>query len=107
MCSFPRAANVSHRFLKDNSKVSVARNDLFEKTSDVDWNDGVVPDDGQLKALNSLRDRLTSTLILALPNIGRPYMIDCHASQNVIGVLLLQQQKWVQAKGINSNCRLF
>ena len=39
-----------------------------------------------------MKGRLIEPLILALPKVGRPYMIDCDASKYCIGAVLLQQQ---------------
>lgn len=61
----------------------------MKKTSDVDWNDEVVPDDDQQKAFEILMDRLISLPGLVLPTIGIPCMIHYDSSQNAIEVVLL------------------
>ena len=50
------------------------------------------PTDEQTKAFETLKARLISPAILALPKAGRPYMIDTNASAYQLGATLLQQQ---------------
>ena len=65
---------------------------MLKKDSEVNWDEEVVPTEEQLTAFQKLKEILSSPPVLALPIPGRPYMIDCDASNYAIGVVLLQQQ---------------
>jgi len=62
---------------------------MLKKGEDPDWAN---PTDEQSRAFETLKARLTSPPILALPKVGRPYMIDTDASAYQLGATLLQQQ---------------
>ena len=94
MKSFLGAANVYRRFIRGYADIARPLQDMTKKDSGVDWDgpDEVVPTDEQLHAFEMLKAALTAPPVLALPVRGRPYMIDCDASEYAIGVVLLQQQ---------------
>lgn len=48
--------------------------------------------EAQTKAIESLKQRLTSSPILAPPKHDRPYVLDCDASAYPLGCTLLQEQ---------------
>ena len=50
------------------------------------------PSDDQMRAFETLKERLTSPPVLALPKTGRPYIVDTDASAYQLGSALLQQQ---------------
>ena len=62
---------------------------MLRKVAEPDWNN---PTDAQMEAFETLKERLISPPILALPKAGRPYMIDTDASAYQLGATLLQQQ---------------
>ena len=92
MKAFLGSANVYRRFVKDFAKIASPLSDMLKKDSPVDWNNPIVPTDGQQTAFEALKASLTSPPILGLPQHDRPHMIDCDASEYAVGVVLLQQQ---------------
>ena len=87
--SFLGACNVYRRFVKDYSKIATPLSDMLRKDASNDWHE---PTEGQSRAFEELKARLTSPPILALPKPDRPFMIDTDASAYAIGAVLLQQQ---------------
>jgi len=62
---------------------------MLRKDAVLDWDN---PTTEQLEAFETLKAKLTSPPVLALPKANRPIMIDTDASQYAVGVVLLQQQ---------------
>ena len=62
---------------------------MLRKDAEPDWEN---PTNEQKKAFETLKARLISPPVLALPKAGRPYMIDTDASAYRICATLLQQQ---------------
>ena len=62
---------------------------MLRKNLTNNWHD---PTEGQWRAFQELKARLTSPPILALPKANRPYMIDTDASAYAVGAVLLKQQ---------------
>ena len=89
MKSFLGACNVYRRFIKDFAKIAVPLNSMVTKDASPDWTN---PEPDQEQAFETLKAKLASPPILALPQPNREYMIDCDASSYAIGVVLLQQQ---------------
>jgi len=87
--SFLGAANVYRRFVAGYSGIARPLNGMLKKGVEPDWQH---PSSDQLAAFEQLKRQLTSPPILALPQQGRPYMIDTDASAYQLGAVLLQQQ---------------
>ena len=62
---------------------------MLRKDTEPDWEN---PTDKQTKAFETLKTRLISPPVLALPKGSRPYMIHTGASVYQLGPTLLQQQ---------------
>ena len=62
---------------------------MLRKDAEPNWEN---PSEEQTKAFETLKARLISPPILALPKTGRPYMIDTDASAYQLGATLLEQQ---------------
>ena len=62
---------------------------MTRKNADVDWDR---PTDAQVKAFEELKNGMVSPPVLALPRLGKPYVIDTDASAYQLGCTLLQQQ---------------
>ena len=92
MKSFLGACNVYRRFVKSFAKIAAPLSDMLKKDSLTDWNQTIEPTEDQQEAFDTLKNHLIEPPILALPKPGRPYMIDCDASDYGIGAVLLQQQ---------------
>ena len=96
MKSFLGCCNVYRRFVKSFAKIASPLSDMFKKDSEIDWDQPIVPTEEQQEAFDALKQKLVEPPILALPQPGRPYMIDCDASKYGIGAVLLQQQDATQ-----------
>ena len=87
--SFLGAASVYRRFVEKYSDIARPLNSMLRKDAELDWDN---PTDAQMEAFETLKERLISPPIPALPKAGRPHMIDTDASAYQLGVALLQQQ---------------
>ena len=92
MRSFLGACNVYRRFVKAFARISAPLSDMLKNDSETDWDQPIIPTEEQQEVFDTLKSRLIEPPILALPKMGRPYMIDCKASQYGIGAFLLQKQ---------------
>ena len=79
--------------MKACARISAPLSDILKKDSETDWDQPIVPTEEQQEEFDTLKSRLIKPPILALPKVGRPYMIDCDASQYGIGAVLLQQKE--------------
>ena len=87
--SFLGAANVYRRFVKNFSGIAKLLNKMLKKDANPTWDD---PKPAAVESFETLKRKLTSPPVLALPKKGRPYMIDTDASVYQLGATLLQQQ---------------
>ena len=87
--SFLEACNVYRRFVRDFAKVARPLTEMTRKDATPDYEK---PTPEQVDAFETLRARLTSPPILALPRHGKPYKLDTDASGYQLGCSLLQQQ---------------
>ena len=87
--SFIGACNVYRRFLKDFSKISRPLTGMLKKEASPNFEN---PTEEQLTAFETLMDRLTPPLDLALPKAGRNYRSDTDACDYQLGCTLLQEQ---------------
>ncbi|RDX92170.1 Tf2-6, partial [Mucuna pruriens] len=75
------------RFVKDFSFIAILLNELVKKYVVFKW------DDIHEKSFNLLKDKLTNTLMLCLPNFDRAFEIKFDASCVRVGVVLMQEFK--------------
>ena len=87
--SFLGAANVYRRFVKNFSGIAKPLNSMLKKDARPSWDN---PEPEAVEAFETLKRKLISPPVLALPKRGRPYMIDTDASAYQLGATLLQQQ---------------
>ena len=86
--SFHGAANVYRRFVKNFSGIAKPLNEMLKKDANPTWDDSKL---AAVEAFRTLKRKLISPLVLALPKRVRPYMIDTDASAYQLGATLLQQ----------------
>ena len=87
--SFLRAANVYRCFVQDFSKIAKPLSAMTQKDAKPNCTSPTKP---QLEAFETLRERLSTPPVLALPKPGRPFLIDTDASAYQLGAALLHQQ---------------
>jgi hypothetical protein len=77
-------AGYYRRFIKDFSKIVKPMIRLLEKNKDFDWTE-----ECQVN-FEELKKRLTSELVLIVPDITKKFNIYCDASRQVLGCVLMQ-----------------
>ena len=82
--SFLGMCNFFRKFVMNFSKIAFPLNALLKKDAKFTWSDECE------KAFNTLKDKLTSTPILALPDMDKQFRITVDASQTGIGYFLSQ-----------------
>jgi len=85
--SFLRLAGYYRRFIKDFSRITSPLTNLLKKTVKFKWMNKYE------EALQELKNRLTSTLILTLAMEGEEYTMYSDASKNGLGCVLMQKDK--------------
>ncbi|GJR20612.1 reverse transcriptase domain-containing protein [Tanacetum coccineum] len=75
-------ADFYRRFIKDFSKITRLLTKLLEKDTPFEFNDECH------KAFNSLKEKLTCTLVIVSPNWNLPFKLMCDASDFVVGAVL-------------------
>lgn len=83
--SFLRLVVFYHRFVKDFSTIAAPMNELTKKDVPFKWANT------QEKAFQELKEKLTSAPLLALPNFGKTFEIECDASGVGIAGVLMQE----------------
>ena len=88
--SFLGLCNVYRRFILNFAKTARPLTRKLEKDQTVRF--GPLNDEEQ-KAFETLRDSMVSPPVLALPRLGRRYVLDTDASDHQVGCVLLQEQE--------------
>jgi len=83
--SFLGLAGYCHRFIENFSKIAKPLTSLLEKGMDFKWTD-----DCQ-NSFEELKKRLTTTPVLAMPDIHKNFDIYCDASRQGLGCVLMQE----------------
>jgi hypothetical protein len=83
--SFLGLAGYYRRFIKDFSKITKPMIKLLEKNKDLNWTEE------WQSSFEELKKRLTSALVLILPDITKMFSIYCDASWQGLGCVLMQE----------------
>jgi len=83
--SFHGLASFYRRFVQNFSTIVAPLNAIVKKDVVFKWGQD------QIKALETLKEKLSKAPILALPNFTKTFEIECDASNISIGVVLLQE----------------
>jgi hypothetical protein len=83
--SFVGLAGYYHRFIKDFSKIAKPMMKLLEKNKAFEWTSECQA------SFEELRKRLTSALVLVLPDLTNKFDIYCDAARRGLGCILMQE----------------
>jgi ribonuclease HI len=87
ICTFLGLAGYYRRFIPDFSRIAKPMNELLRKGVKFSWDQKC--DD----ALHVLRNHLTTTPVLAQPDVSKPFDIYCDASGTGLGCVLMQNNR--------------
>jgi hypothetical protein len=82
--SFLGLVGYYQRFIKGFLKISKPMTELLEKDKKFEWTHACEA------SFQELKKRLTTTLILVMPDIEKPFSIYCDASGQGLGCVLMQ-----------------
>jgi hypothetical protein len=82
--SFPGLARYYRRFIKGFSKISKPMTELLEKDKKFKWTSACKA------SFQELKKRLTTALILVMPDMEKLFSIYCDASGQELGCVLMQ-----------------
>jgi hypothetical protein len=82
--SFMGLAGYYQRFIKGFSKISKPMNELLEKDKKFEWTSAYET------SFQELKKRLTTALILVMPDMEKPFSIYCDASGQGLGCVPMQ-----------------
>jgi hypothetical protein len=85
--SFLGLAGYYRRFIEGFSKLVKLRPSLLEKGKEFKW------DDKCQASFEELKKRFTTALVLIMPNIHKGFNVYCDASPQVLGCVLMQEEK--------------
>jgi hypothetical protein len=75
------------RFIEGFSKIAGPMKKLLRKNTLLMWSEECEV------SFQTLKDKLTTTPVLAVPEIGKDYTVYCDASKNGLGCVLMQDRK--------------
>ena len=87
VCSFVGLATYFRKFIESFSRVVAALANLTKKETSFVWNEKCQ------KAFEDVKHALTHAPVLALPNFLHPFVVECDASIEGIGAVLLQNNR--------------
>jgi hypothetical protein len=96
--SFLGLAGFYHRFVRDFSSIATPLHELTTKDVPFAWSDS------QEVAFHTLKDKLTHTPLLQLPDFNKVFELECDASSIGLSVVLLQEGKPVAYFSEKLNC---
>jgi hypothetical protein len=82
--SFLGLAEYYRRFIENFSKIAKHMTNLLKKTNEFEW----MPE--YEHSFQTLKQKLTTTPVLALPNIQKDFVVYCDASRQGLGCVLMQ-----------------
>jgi hypothetical protein len=82
--SFLGLVGYYQRFIEGFSKISKPMTELLEKDKKFKWTPACEA------SFQELKKRLTTALILVMPNMEKPFSIHCDASRQELGCVLMQ-----------------
>jgi GGDEF domain-containing protein len=85
--SFLGLAGYYRRFIENFSKIAKPMTELLHKNTPFVWNEACE------QSFQELKKRLTTTPILALPNIHQNFVVYCDASKQGLGCVLMQNDR--------------
>jgi hypothetical protein len=85
--SFLGLAGYYRRFIPDFSRIAKPMTELLKKGVKFSWNQKCED------AFHTLRDHLTTALVLAQPDVSKPFDIYCDASGTGLGCVLMQDNR--------------
>ncbi|KAK1620977.1 hypothetical protein QYE76_026494 [Lolium multiflorum] len=87
-------AGYYRRFIEGFSKIAGPMTKLLKKNTPFVWTDECEA------SFQTLKDKLTTTPVLAVPEPGKDYTVYCDASKNGLGCVLMQDRKFHVGAGI-------
>ena len=85
--SFLGLAGYYRRFIENFSKIAKPMTNLLKKTKGFEWTPECE------KSFQTLKEKLTTTPVLALPDIQQGFVVYCDASRQGLGCVLMQNGK--------------
>jgi hypothetical protein len=86
--SFLRLAGFYHCFIKDFSTIAVPLHELIKKGVLLHWGEA------QQRSFKTLKEKLTHTSLLQLPDFDKTFELECDASGIGNGGVLMQNGKY-------------
>jgi hypothetical protein len=87
--SFLRLAGYYRRFIENFSKIAKPMTNLLKKTNEFEW----TPECEH--SFQTLKHKLTTTPVLALPDIQKDFVVYCDASRQGLGCVLMQNGRFI------------
>jgi hypothetical protein len=87
--SFIGMAGYYRRFIKGFSKIVRPMKALLAKKVEFEWTPACQ------KSFETLKEKLTTTLVLILPDVHKPFLVYCDASYTGLGCVLMQEGRVV------------
>ncbi|WVZ84266.1 hypothetical protein U9M48_031317 [Paspalum notatum var. saurae] len=87
--SFLGLARCCRRFIENLSKIEKPMTELLKDKVSFEWNDE------REKSFQCLKDKLTTTPVLTLPDLQKDFVVYCDASRQGLGCVLMQDNRVV------------